>query len=89
MRYHAILSPLLLPHLIPLYTSHVMQERFYFGDNVLPCFESGVPLLLRRLQQLEDASKVASCCARMGGSGEGREGEGSVEERGRGRRLLK
>ena len=36
----------------------VLQERFYFGDNVLPCFESGVPLLLKRLQELPDSDNV-------------------------------
>lgn len=36
-----------------------MQERFYFGDHVLPCFESGVPLLKQRLHQLPDADKVS------------------------------
>ena len=35
-----------------------MQERFYFGDAVLPCFESGIPLLLKRLKELPDADNV-------------------------------
>lgn len=35
-----------------------MQERFYFGDTVLPLFESGIPLLLERLKQLPDQEKV-------------------------------
>lgn len=38
----------------------ILQERFYFGDNVLPCFESGIPLLLNRLQQLPDSDNVIS-----------------------------
>ncbi|KAE8713504.1 Ribose-phosphate pyrophosphokinase 3 [Hibiscus syriacus] len=25
---------------------HALQERFYFGDNILPYFESGIPLLM-------------------------------------------
>lgn len=37
--------------------SHV-QERFYFGDGVLPLFESGIPLLLDRLKRLPDKDKV-------------------------------
>lgn len=37
-----------------------MQERFYFGDAVLPLFESGVPLLLERLAQLPDRNNVSS-----------------------------
>lgn len=35
------------------------QERFYFGDHVLPCFETGVPLLKQRLQLLPDANNVS------------------------------
>ncbi|KAG9449778.1 hypothetical protein H6P81_009743 [Aristolochia fimbriata] len=38
---------------------HALQERFYFGDNVLPCFESGIPLLKNRLQQLPDSDNIA------------------------------
>lgn len=36
------------------------QERFYFGDGVLPLFESGIPLLLERLKQLPDQDKVGA-----------------------------
>jgi hypothetical protein len=36
-----------------------LQERFYFGDAVLPLFESGVPLLLDRLRQLPDRDNVS------------------------------
>lgn len=36
----------------------IMQERFYFGDHVLPLFETGIPLLKQRLHQLPDAEKV-------------------------------
>ena len=35
-----------------------MQERFYFGDHVLPYFETGIPLLKQRLHQLPDADNV-------------------------------
>ncbi|GAB2280501.1 ribose phosphate diphosphokinase subunit prs3 [Dionaea muscipula] len=38
---------------------HALQERFYFGDNVLPCFESGIPLLMKRLQQLPDSDNIS------------------------------
>ncbi|GMI90194.1 phosphoribosyl pyrophosphate (PRPP) synthase 3 [Hibiscus trionum] len=38
---------------------HALQERFYFGDNILPCFESGIPLLMNRLQQLPDSDKIS------------------------------
>ena len=34
------------------------QERFYFGDTVLPLFESGIPLLRERLAKLEDKANV-------------------------------
>ncbi|KAJ6356041.1 hypothetical protein OIU78_004206 [Salix suchowensis] len=37
---------------------HALQERFYFGDNILPCFESGIPLLKNRLQELPDSDNV-------------------------------
>ncbi|XP_074295838.1 ribose-phosphate pyrophosphokinase 3, mitochondrial-like [Silene latifolia] len=38
---------------------HALQERFYFGDNILPCFESGIPLLKKRLQQLPDSDNIS------------------------------
>ncbi|CAL1395247.1 unnamed protein product [Linum trigynum] len=38
---------------------HALQERFYFGDTILPCFESGIPLLMNRLQQLPDSRNIA------------------------------
>jgi ribose-phosphate pyrophosphokinase len=41
-----------------IFDIHALQERFYFGDSILPCFESGIPLLLERLSQLEDANNV-------------------------------
>ncbi|XVF43941.1 hypothetical protein PTKIN_Ptkin02bG0081400 [Pterospermum kingtungense] len=37
---------------------HALQERFYFGDNILPCFESGIPLLKNRLQKLPDSDNI-------------------------------
>jgi phosphoribosylpyrophosphate synthetase len=36
----------------------LLQERFYFGDSVLPLFESGVPLLLEQLHMLKGEQKV-------------------------------
>ncbi|XP_074309913.1 ribose-phosphate pyrophosphokinase 3, mitochondrial-like [Silene latifolia] len=38
---------------------HALQERFYFGDNILPCFASGIPLLKKRLQQLPDSDNIS------------------------------
>ena len=41
-----------------IFDIHALQERFYFGDSILPCFESGIPLLLERLNALEDSNNV-------------------------------
>ena len=41
---------------IPI-ASHV-QERFYFGDNAAPLFESGIPLLKKQLAKLPDADNI-------------------------------
>lgn len=48
------------PTSVVIYDIHALQERFYFGDDVLPCFETGIPLLLQRLRQLPDADNVRS-----------------------------
>jgi phosphoribosylpyrophosphate synthetase len=34
------------------------QERFYFGDTVLPLFESGIPLVKQTLLTLPDADNI-------------------------------
>ncbi|KAK9109979.1 hypothetical protein Sjap_018039 [Stephania japonica] len=36
-----------------------LAERFYFGDHILPCFETGIPLLKQRLHQLPDAKNIS------------------------------
>ncbi|KAM0872068.1 hypothetical protein ACQ4PT_038970 [Festuca glaucescens] len=46
------------PTSVVIYDIHALQERFYFGDDVLPCFETGIPLLLQRLSQLPDADNI-------------------------------
>ncbi|KAK3155086.1 hypothetical protein QOZ80_2BG0198660 [Eleusine coracana subsp. coracana] len=46
------------PTSVVIYDIHALQERFYFGDDVLPCFETGIPLLLQRLRQLPDPDNV-------------------------------
>ncbi|WVZ73957.1 hypothetical protein U9M48_022205 [Paspalum notatum var. saurae] len=46
------------PTSVVIYDIHALQERFYFGDDVLPCFETGIPLLLQRLRQLPDADNI-------------------------------
>lgn len=47
------------PTSVVIFDIHALQERFYFGDTVLPLFESGVPLLLEKLRQLPDAHNIA------------------------------
>ena len=44
------------------FTCKYSQERFYFGDHVLPCFETGIPLLKERLILLPDADNVRRAC---------------------------
>ncbi|XP_031499885.1 ribose-phosphate pyrophosphokinase 4 isoform X2 [Nymphaea colorata] len=46
------------PTSLVTYDIHALQERFYFGDHVLPCFESGIPLLKQRLHLLPDSENI-------------------------------
>ncbi|TMW98925.1 hypothetical protein EJD97_003315 [Solanum chilense] len=46
------------PTSLVIYDIHALQERFYFGDHVLPLFETGIPLLKQRLQQLPNSEKI-------------------------------
>ncbi|XP_042007747.1 ribose-phosphate pyrophosphokinase 4-like isoform X2 [Salvia splendens] len=46
------------PTSLVIYDIHALQERFYFGDSILPVFESGIPLLKERLQQLPESDKI-------------------------------
>jgi len=46
------------PTSVVIFDIHALQERFYFGDSVLPLFESGIPLLLDKLRQLPDHDKI-------------------------------
>ncbi|KAH9315979.1 hypothetical protein KI387_024606, partial [Taxus chinensis] len=46
------------PTSLVIFDIHALQERFYFGDSVLPYFESGIPLLRERLCQLPDSNNV-------------------------------
>lgn len=46
------------PTSVVIYDIHALQERFYFSDNVMPLFETGIPLLKQRLDQLPDADKI-------------------------------
>ncbi|KAG1342854.1 Ribose-phosphate pyrophosphokinase 4 [Cocos nucifera] len=47
------------PTSLVIFDIHALQERFYFGDCVLPCFESGIPLLKNRLQLLPDSENIS------------------------------
>jgi len=46
------------PTSVVIFDIHALQERFYFGDAVLPLFESGIPLLLERLRALPDNANI-------------------------------
>ncbi|KAL6140447.1 hypothetical protein ACLB2K_058746 [Fragaria x ananassa] len=46
------------PTSLVIYDIHALQERFYFGDHVLPLFETGIPMLKERLHQLPDSDKI-------------------------------
>ncbi|OIT34072.1 PREDICTED: ribose-phosphate pyrophosphokinase 4 [Nicotiana attenuata] len=46
------------PTSVVIYDIHALQERFYFGDHVLPLFVTGIPLLKQRLQQLPQTEKI-------------------------------
>ncbi|KAG8055597.1 hypothetical protein GUJ93_ZPchr0001g32594 [Zizania palustris] len=46
------------PSSLVIFDIHALQERFYFGDSVLPCFESGISLLKSRLQELPDSNNI-------------------------------
>eukprot|EP00268_Persea_americana_P032932 TRINITY_DN3258_c0_g1_i1.p1 TRINITY_DN3258_c0_g1~~TRINITY_DN3258_c0_g1_i1.p1 ORF type:complete len:321 (+),score=64.47 TRINITY_DN3258_c0_g1_i1:219-1181(+) len=47
------------PTSLVIYDIHALQERFYFGDHVLPFFETGIPLLKQRLHQLPDVDNIS------------------------------
>lgn len=35
-----------------IFDIHALQERFYFGDSVVPVLESAIPLLHTKMEQL-------------------------------------
>ncbi|XP_031574343.1 ribose-phosphate pyrophosphokinase 4-like [Actinia tenebrosa] len=47
------------PSQIVIFDIHALQERFYFGDNVIPRLESAIPLLMRELKKLNDNLSIA------------------------------
>ncbi|KAL2319103.1 hypothetical protein Fmac_032979 [Flemingia macrophylla] len=46
------------PTSLVIYDIHALQDRFYFGEKVLPLFETDIPLLKQRLSQLRDVDNV-------------------------------
>ncbi|KAL3145479.1 ribose phosphate diphosphokinase subunit prs3 [Trebouxia sp. C0010 RCD-2024] len=46
------------PASVVIFDIHALQERFYFGDTVLPLFESGIPLVRKKLRSLPDADNI-------------------------------
>lgn len=47
------------PARVLIYDIHALGERFYFGDNVIPMFESAIPLILEKLQDKHKDENVA------------------------------
>ncbi|PIN11586.1 Ribose-phosphate diphosphokinase [Handroanthus impetiginosus] len=48
------------PTSLVIYDIHALQERFYFGDTILPLFETGIPLLKQCLNQLPESDKATT-----------------------------
>ncbi|WP_291318642.1 ribose-phosphate diphosphokinase [Desulfonatronospira sp.] len=44
------------PVQIIIYDIHALQERFYFSDHVVPRLETAIPLLLERMQGMQDVA---------------------------------
>lgn len=47
------------PARIVIYDIHALQERFYFGDTVIPVLRSGIPLLKGQLGTFSPKEKIA------------------------------
>jgi len=47
------------PSKLVMYDIHALQERFYFGDCVIPILETAVPLFLNELKLVHHDEKVA------------------------------
>ena len=46
------------PTSLVIFDIHALQERFYFGDAVMPLFETGIPLFINRLKDLQDYGNI-------------------------------
>jgi len=46
------------PCKLVIYDIHALQERFYFGDNVIPCLCSAIPLFLDKLRADHSQEKI-------------------------------
>lgn len=47
------------PARIVMYDIHALQERFYFGNNVIPILMSAIPLLRNRLREAHSGDKLS------------------------------
>jgi len=47
------------PAKLLIYDIHALGERFYFGDNVIPMFESAIPLIIDKLKATHKDENVA------------------------------
>ncbi|XP_065661161.1 uncharacterized protein LOC136084663 isoform X2 [Hydra vulgaris] len=47
------------PCQIVIFDIHALQERFYFGDTVIPRLESAIPLLLKELDKASHHKKIS------------------------------
>lgn len=46
------------PTSMVVFDIHALQERFYFGDSVLPYFQTAIPLLKAELKELPDHANI-------------------------------
>jgi phosphoribosylpyrophosphate synthetase len=47
------------PAKVLIYDIHALGERFYFGDNVIPMFESAIPLIIDKIKTAHKHENVA------------------------------
>jgi ribose-phosphate pyrophosphokinase len=47
------------PARIIIYDIHALQERFYFGDNVIPILSSAIPIFVEKLQKNHGNESIA------------------------------
>jgi len=47
------------PARIIIYDIHALQERFYFGDSVIPILDSAIPIFVEQLKKAHDKENIA------------------------------